>query len=176
MWRETARPVRQKHPRLGADGLRTAVLRELIARQVFDLIEESGRRLKNRGIGNVAEVRACPEPLIGFGAELIALKGELERFLREKVYRHHRVMRMAEKGKRFLCRLFEEMVAKPELLPERHLRRWSGAPDRLRRTPNPADVSGETSLQRVVADYLAGMTDRFAGEEYARLFHPERES
>ena len=176
LWRETARPVRQKHPRLGADGLRTAVLRELIARQVFDLIEESGRRLKNRGIGNVAEVRACPEPLIGFGAELIALKGELERFLREKVYRHHRVMRMAEKGKRFLCRLFEEMVAKPELLPERHLRRWSGAPDRLRRTPNPADVSGETSLQRVVADYLAGMTDRFAGEEYARLFHPERES
>ncbi|WP_020475392.1 deoxyguanosinetriphosphate triphosphohydrolase [Zavarzinella formosa] len=176
LWREVAKPVREAHPGLNADGMRTAVLRDLIARQVLDLIVETERRLAANRITSVADVRAFPAPLVGFSPELIERKVELERFLRERVYRHHRVVRMAEKGKSFLRRLFEEFVLKPDLLPERHLRRWTGAPERSRRTFPPGDVSGEESLERVVADYLAGMTDRFAGEEYARLFHPATES
>ena len=84
-----------------------------------------------------------------------ALKTGLETFLHERVYQHHRVMRMAVKGSRFLRQLFEEYCLHPPQLPERYARRI-----------------GESSGERVVCDYLAGMTDRYAQDEYLRLFQP----
>ena len=120
-----------------------------------------------------ADVRACLEPVVGFSAELLARKAELERFLLERVYRHHRVVRMAEKGKTILRNLFAEFVGKPDLLPESYLARWVGAPDRVKWAGPPSVVPVEASLERVVADYLAGMTDRYARQEYVRLFHPD---
>ncbi len=168
LWRETAKPVLDKYPSLTADGIRTAVIRDLIAKLVLDLILETERRLETHRITSVADVRACPHPLVGFSPAVAEQTAELGRFLRERVYRHHRVVRMAEKGKAVLTRLFTETVANPDLLPDRHLRRWAGAPARVGRS-----VSAEPHLERVVADYLAGMTDRFAREEHARLFCPE---
>nr|MCU0732045.1 hypothetical protein [Hyphomonas sp.] len=88
----------------------------------------------------------------------------------------HRVLRMAHKGKRILKALFAEFVRAPELLPPRHLRRWKDVPAHwLRRTTQTAPPIQEgtlASLERVVGDYLAGMTDRFAQQEYLRLFQP----
>jgi dGTPase len=84
-----------------------------------------------------------------------ALKTELEQFLTQRVYRHHRVQRMAQKGRRILHALFAEFCRAPLLLPERYGRRI-----------------GANRPERVVCDYLAGMTDRYAQDEYLRLFHP----
>jgi dGTPase len=173
LWSRATGPVREKYPALRGDSFRTAVVRELIAWQVNDLIEETERRLMAEGIRTVADVRACPALLVGFGAEVLALKAGFQRFLLERVYRHHRVVRMAEKGKTILRRLFAEFVAKPVLLPGRYLVRWESAPAADTRRARASVVPREASLERVVADYLAGMTDRFSRLEYRRLFQPD---
>ena len=79
---------------------------------------------------------------------------------------------MAAKGKAVLRRLFAAFVGTPELLPERYLARWS-RPGGVWRRARTTVVPPEASLERVVADYLAGMTDRFARQEYLRLFRPD---
>jgi dGTPase len=83
-----------------------------------------------------------------------ALKAELEAFLSKKVYQHHRVQRTAVKGARFVQQLFAEFCRRPLLLPDRYRRRIEGRPE------------------RVVCDYVAGMTDRYAQDEWLRLFEP----
>jgi dGTPase len=173
LWRRAAAPVRERHPDLRGDSFRAAVIRGLIAWQVADLIEETKRRLNAYRIVTMADVRACLHPIVGFGADLMALKIQLEQFLHERVYRHHRVLRMAAKGQMLLKRMFTELVSRPELLPERHQSRWAGAPAGVLRRAGTTVVPQEASLERVVADYLAGMTDRFARQEYLRLFHPD---
>jgi dGTPase len=178
LWERAAAVVRQRYGDLAADPFRRAVVRELIAWQVSDLIAETERRIAGLGPQSVADVRRYEAPLVGFGAELLRLKHDLEAFLRQRVYRHHLVQRMAAKGRRFLREMYTEFVRAPELLPERHLRRWEGAEGVLRPPPRgPAHARSRVSgLERVVADYLAGMTDRFARQEYLRLFHPDGDS
>jgi dGTPase len=173
LWRRAAEAVRERQANLRGDTFRTAVIRELIAWQVNDLIEETTRRLIKHRIHSTEEVRACQTPLAGFGSELIELKSELERFLYERVYRHHSVMRMAAKGRAVLRRLYTEFVARPELLPERYLARWAGAPKSVMERSPATVVPQECYIERVVVDYLAGMTDRFARQEYHRLFQPD---
>jgi dGTPase len=103
----------------------------------------------------VADVRAYAGLLVGPGPEVKSLKAELEAFLHRRVYRHHRVQRMANKGQRFVRELFAEFCRTPQLLPERYSRRI-----------------GTAGPERVVCDYVAGMTDRYAQDEYLRLFQP----
>lgn len=173
LWARAAEPVRRHQPGLPTEAFRTAVIRQLIAWQVDDLISETTRRLAAHPVSSVADVRAATTPLVGFGPELVALKAGLARFLHGRVYRHHRVMRMATQGQRVLRQLFEEFTRSPELLPERYQARWAGCSPSVRHRVGPAVVPPEPSLERVVADYLAGMTDRFARQEHLRLFHPD---
>jgi len=174
LWRAVTDRVHAGHPGLSGHALRTAVVRELLAWQVSDLIAETGRRLAGHGVRSVADVRAALAPLVGLSPDLAAMHAGLQQFLRERVYRHHRVLRMTANGKRVLRALFEEYVRSPELLPDRHLRRWAGA-DAVAGPPAAPPLPGRVrveSLERVVGDYLAGMTDRFAQQEFRRLFHP----
>jgi dGTPase len=174
LWGVAAAAVCREHPALDGHPFRTAVGRELLAVQVLDLLAETERRLADARVRGVADVRAAVAPLVGSSPAMQAMKAELERFLRERVYRHHRVLRMQANGKRILRALFGEYVAAPELLPERHLRRWAGA-GRVVGPPGGRPLPGRepvTHLERVVGDYLAGMTDRFAHQEYRRLFSP----
>jgi dGTPase len=140
---------------LGPEQFVPTVVRALINWQVTDLLEQTRKRLHQNRIRTVDEVRAQPELLVGPGEEVKELKLALERFLHERVYRHHRVLRMASKGQRILSELFSEFCRAPELLPERYSRRIPSV-----------------QLQRVVCDYLAGMTDRYAQDEHLRLFQP----
>ncbi len=179
LWRKTAIVVRSQFSQIRGDAFRRAVIRELISLQVLDLIAATERRLKETGVSSVADVRAQQKPIVEFGSELRELKRGLEGFLRTRVYRHHRVIRMAETGKRLLRSLFHEFVRNPELLPDQHLLRWLDAPAksaRARQLTAPLPKARETTIERVVADYLAGMTDRFARQEYLRLFHPDGDS
>jgi dGTPase len=155
-WRLAREQVRRRH---GGDPapeqFRPTVVRALISWQVGDLLEHSARRLREHRIQTVEDVRARPTPLVEPGPEMKRLKTELEEFLHRRVYRHHRVQRMAVKGARVVQALFAEFRRAPELLPARYCRRIGDGPP-----------------ERVVCDYVAGMTDRFAQDEYLRLFQP----
>ena len=173
-WRLAVARVRQRYANLVSHTLRTAVIRELLAWQVTELLAETSARLEAHSIRTLADVRAAACELVGLGENLQRLKRELGAFLRERVYRHHRVLRMTANGKRILRALFQEYTRSPELLPERHLRRWAGADAVVGPPAGPLLPGRErvATLERVVGDYLAGMTDRFAQNEYRRLFHP----
>jgi dGTPase len=156
-WRRTVERVRQRHRALGPEQFQPTVVRALIDWQVADLLEQTRERLRRHRVRTAEDVRRAPDRLVAAGPEVEGLKQELEAFLRRRVYRHHRVMRMAAKGRRVLHALFAEFCRSPELLPERYGRR--------------ARVGGQ--LERTVCDYLAGMTDRYARDEYLRLFQPD---
>jgi dGTPase len=154
-WRRMVAVVRREHPRIGQLQFQPTVVRKLVDWQVTDLLAQTRERLRQHRIRAVEDIRSAPELLAVPGPEVRALKAGLEKFLHQRVYRHYRVMRMAAKGRRFLRTLFEEYCRAPEQLPERYsLRAQQG------------------ELERTVCDYLAGMTDRYAQDEYLRLFQP----
>jgi dGTPase len=153
--RRAVEHLKRRHGELQPAQFQPALVRTLIDWQVGDLLENTRRRLRHHGVRGVEDVRRCPELIVAPGPEVKTWKAELEAFLHAKVYRHYRVMRMANKGKRFLTMLFEEFRRSPEQLPQRYAERA--------RAGDPV---------RVVCDYLAGMTDRYAQDEYLRLFQP----
>ena len=152
LWREAARRVRQRFADLGPAELRRAVLHELLDWQVGDLLEQATASLGRLGIDSVAAVRRTP-PLIRPSRELAELKIELEAMLRERVYRHPQVLTMRGEAQARLAEMFGGYLDQPGLLPEGFRQR-----------------AAQFGLPRSVADYLAGMTDRFALREHARLF------
>jgi len=154
-WRLAAERVERRHGRIGPLQFQPAVVRALIDWQVSDLLEHTRQRLRQSRVGSVDDVRRAAEILVGPGPDVQRLKSELEAFLHERVYRHFRVLRMAAKGRRILQALFAEFCRLPELLPQRYAQRV-----------------GSEGVERVVCDYLAGMTDRYAQDEYLRLFQP----
>jgi len=173
LWRQISDKSRAQYPSLKEEALRPVIIRELIARQVADLISETEAQIRRLRFESVADVRRHQTAVVSFGPELKRQKAELEVFLRERVYCHNRVLRMGMKGQRFIKALFAEFTRVPEFLPSSHLFRWerSARPPGYR-SPRPP----EQRIERVVADYLAGMTDRFARQEYLRLFHPDNDS
>jgi dGTPase len=177
-WERAAQRVAMHTPGLSGHSFRIAVVRELLNWQVSDLLEETVRRIESAGVKSLDDVRSATGILVGFSPEVRRLKAGLERFLRSRVYCHHRVLRMTANGKRILQALFAEYVRSPQLMPEKHLRRWTGA-DAIAGPPLPdwrtVNRQPLASLERVVGDYLAGMTDRFAQLEYRRLFLPTLE-
>jgi dGTPase len=154
-WRRAAEQVRLQHPAIPPEQFQPAVVRQLINWQVADLLEHTRQRIRQQGVRSVADVRQTAAVLVGPGPEVQAFKEELEAFLHRRVYNHYRVQRMAAKGRRFLAALFYEFCRAPRLMPERYQRR-----------------AQSLSVERAVCDYVAGMTDRFAQNEYLRLFHP----
>jgi dGTPase len=154
-WQTADEMVRRKYASIGPLQFQPAMVRALIDFQVSDLLQNARTRLRDEKIRSVGQVRTHPSLLVTPGQRVQELKSRLEGFLHERVYRHYRVMRMATKGRRFLEHLFEEYRRVPAQLPERYSRR-----------------AAESGLERAICDYLAGMTDRFAQDEYLRLFQP----
>ena len=155
LWRETRRRV---HERLrGAEErvCRAQTLVALVDLLVTDLVEETARRIGRSGAEDVDAVRTAPEPLAGFSAPLAAEKSTLKEFLYENLYHHPSVRRMAEKAEGVLTDLFLFYRENPDRLPRRLAPRLA-----------------EEGEARAVADYVAGMTDRFALAEHERRFGP----
>jgi dGTPase len=155
-WRRAVERVRQRHPGLRSEHFQATVVRDLIDWQVTDLLEHTRERINEEGIRTVADVRNSAAPLVRPGPEVRSLKADLEDFLHKSVYGHHRVMRMAAKGRRLVGALFHEFCREPALLRDRYaLKAQTG------------------NIERTVCDYIAGMTDRYAQDEYRRLFQPD---
>lgn len=156
LWREAYDGVRRDYPGATQRVLRYQAIRRIIDRLVTDLMVTIEHRLATDRIETAADVRAYRRPLAGFSPEVDARRLELKAFLMDHLYRHYRVMRMAEKARRLMTELFECYMSEPRQLPPHIL-------ERQRR--------GDTAA-RVIADYIAGMTDRFALEEHRKLFDP----
>jgi len=114
--------------------------------------------LLESGVRSVDELRSLGENVAAFSEELTRANKELKDFLMTNFYRHYRVMRMAGKARRLLSDLFHAYVECPDQLP-------TSIQAKLRDT--------DEGLHRVVCDYIAGMTDRYAMTEYKKLFDPE---
>ncbi len=155
LWREARDAVKAKHPGLAPKETRAPAILFLINREVGDLLEETTRRLRAAKVRTLDDVRNAKKPLVGFSPGMEKRKAALQKFLFQHFYRHYRVARMATKARRILTELFEEYVRHPEELPP-EFQAW-------------ADKEG---LHRGVSDYVAGMTDRFAQQEWQRLFLP----
>jgi len=134
----------------------------MINRLVTDLIDSSAARLRASGIVSAAEVRTQLSPLIGFSDSTRDLNIALKSFLREHVYKHYKVRRMTSKARRVVTALFEAFFSDLGLMPEEH----QATAVRLELVLGPAGRA------RAVADYIAGMTDRYAILEHRRLFDP----
>lgn len=151
LWSEAARRVHCRWTGLGGRELQRALVHELIDWQVGDLFRGTSRRLAADDIDSVTAVRAHPL-LVTPDAALAEQKAELERFLYARVYRHPRVLSMRGPAQDRLRQMFAHYVIHPDLLPESYRKR-----------------AARDGVPRSVGDYLAGMTDRFAQQQYQRL-------
>ena len=148
--------VRQRYPGIELSRLIHESVRRLIGLMVDDLIAETRRRIAALQPASADEVRRCGRPVAAFSEAMQENDRALKAFLLEHMYRHYKLNRMTSKARRLVKDLFALFVAEPECLPTE----WRG------RTRGPKTV--ETA--RAVADYIAGMTDRFAADEHRRLF------
>lgn len=138
------------------------VVRRMIDRVVADLITASAERLRSVAPASIDDVRRQQQSLMGFGAETAEEHLELKRFLREHLYRHYKVQRMTAKARRVVRELFVAFDADPNLMPPEHRDSATAL----------AAAHGNAGRARAVADYIAGMTDRYAILEHRRLFDP----
>ena len=134
---------------------RHRIVRRLLGLLIDDAIAETAQRLEAAAPASADDVRALPDNVVALSSEMGERLAELKRFLLERLYRHPRVMRMQIKAERIIRALFEAYVAEPRQLPYEEQAKLESR-----------------SLHRVVCDYIAGMTDRYALQEYAKLFDP----
>jgi len=145
------RAVLRQYPRLPPRRLRHETVRRMIDTLVTDLIRTSAENIRRHAPASIEEVRLA-QPLIAFSPRIREESQELKRFLRENLYRHYRVVRMSTKARRIVTELFAALRSDTRLLPpEFQEQAAEGAP-------------------RAIADYIAGMTDRYAILEHRRLF------
>ena len=151
---------REAHDEVLAEGIderimRHQVVRRIINRCIRDLLETTRRQLESARIGSVEDVRGAGRRLVGYSDDMAARVRELKDFLFRNMYRHYRVVRMGDKAGRIVRDLFESFVGEPLQLP-----------------PHYYERVGREGAHRVVCDYIAGMTDRFALDEHRKLFDP----
>lgn len=157
-----ARPyeeVTRRYPGLPVRRRVHETIRRMINRMVSDMIEETRARIGAAGVGSIDDVRRSSEPLAGYSTGIQASILDLKRFLRVNLYAHARVREMSGKAAKAIRELFDLFWEQPDLLPPEYR-------ERIEQSNGP---EAEGSRARVIADYIAGMTDRYAIREQARL-------
>ena len=155
LWRMVRDDAKDNYAGVAKRIRRAQAVRALINTQVTDLIKNTEKRLKKFNIKTPLDVRRFPEKIIAFSGEMLELRKPLRKFLVKNLYHHYRVVRMSKKANRFMADLFEAYTDNPEQLSP----------------TQQAWLKGEDKY-RVVSDYIAGMTDRYALDEYNKLFDP----
>jgi dGTPase len=143
--------VRREYPNLSARRVVHETIRRMINTLVGDVIESSGNNIKKFQISNLDDVRNAP-PILSFSKEMFEQQRELKKFLLTHLYRHYKVMRMSNKAQRIISDLFSVFMEDARLLPPQF------------------QAHAEADRARAVADYIAGMTDRYAIREHRRIF------
>ncbi len=154
--------VKEFYPDISGKRMVHEIIRRMINDQVADLINNTKQNLSKHQPGLIVDVRGLPEPMVSFSTDMRDLNLQLKQFLRQQLYQHYRVQRMSNKAGRVIRNLFDAFMAETKMLP----------PEQLHRCERLESRQGEEGRARAVADYVAGMTDRYAIVEHDRIFDP----
>jgi dGTPase len=155
LWKECIDELSKKYSKLTSYQRQSQCVRRMINRLVTDVISATSTKIKMKGIKTVEDVRNAGEDMVTFSSPTSRLNTQLKMFLFNKMYQHYRMIRMGDKAKRMITQLFEVYLGNPDQLPP-HFR---------------AKIK-ESDKMQVICDYIAGMTDRYALQEYKKLFDP----
>lgn len=155
LWQENYENIKKAFPKEEFKIHKSQTIIQIINQQVTDLIAQILKEIKKRNIASVENIRDIGRPIARFSPGMNKKNTELKKFLKKKLYNHHRVIRMADKADRILKALFKVYSGQPQLLP-----------------PHVYADLEEKGKKRLICDYIAGMTDRFALNEYKKLFDP----
>ncbi|NRA96171.1 MAG: deoxyguanosinetriphosphate triphosphohydrolase [Planctomycetes bacterium] len=155
LWEQAREEALARYPGTSDRLLELKVVAQLISLLVRDLCESTGRRLAERQIASLEDVRLQPDSVVAFSPDVLSGEVELRKFLYDHFYTHFKVCRMRNRARVMITGLFRAYREGKELMPPRF--------------QSLADTDG---LERVVADYVSGMTDRYAQKEYGLLFQP----
>jgi len=156
LWQKAQTEIERANPGIGQPKKRYQVIRKLIALLVDDCIKKSEARIEANTIKNLSDVRNFSSRLIDFSDEVKFMRKPLRDFLQNGLYRHYRVNRMSAKARRFIKMLFDAYIENTSMLP----------------TVFQDKINSKNDKYSVVCDYIASMTDRFALDEYEKLFNP----
>ena len=134
---------------------RRKVIRELYGLLVTDVVKTSAANLEIEQVSSPEEIQLLDSTIVAYSPQLEEMTRVLKDFLYERMYKHYRLMRMQSKAERLVDAIFRAYVKEPKMLPHK-----------------VQDKLGEVSVNQAVADYIAGMTDRFAIQEWEKLFEP----
>jgi len=157
IFRDIFQNVSNDHPHAALKLLVNASIIQLINILVTDLINNIRQNLKHHGIETLDDIRHAPTMLVFFSEEIAEKNRQLKLYLFTRMYNHYRVHRMKNKARRILEALFHAYQEDPALLPSRYQEKMK-----------------QEGKERIICDYIAGMTDRFAIEEYEKLFDPRK--
>lgn len=155
LWRDAELFVQKKGADLPDKIRKYQIIRRLIDTQIEDLLFTSEKNIKSNNIKDMTDIRKHKKRLVEFSKDLQKKRKELRIFLMANLYKNFKVMRMSDKARRFITGLFKVYLEKPEQLP-----------------PSDQKKIKRIGRYRVVCDYIAGMTDRYALDEYKKLFDP----
>ncbi|MBW4057214.1 MAG: deoxyguanosinetriphosphate triphosphohydrolase [Proteobacteria bacterium] len=155
LWREVCSGVRHKFQSIDDKRLVCQTISALIGLLISDICTTTSANIEALGIASLDDLRRVNRAVVHFNEDITSRSLELKRFLFQNLYRHYKVDKMRVKAEIFITRLFETYLRYPNLLPPKYQSRFE-----------------RFGLQRVICDYIAGMTDRFALDEYKRLFEP----
>ncbi|MDP2922764.1 MAG: deoxyguanosinetriphosphate triphosphohydrolase [Candidatus Omnitrophota bacterium] len=152
----TYKQVKKEHSNLNQELRVYLIIRSLINLQVTDLIRNTLQNQKKLNLANFRDVRESKQRIVAFSKEMSHMRIEMRSFLFNNLYCHWRVLRMSDKAKRFIKSLFYVYINNPDLMPPVY----------------KENVGKKVGIKRVICDHIAGMTDRYALEEYKKLFDP----
>ena len=154
LWQEINQSIEKLYGSISPKIKKYQRIRLLISCLVEDLIAQSQKNINASNIKTVDDVRGAGKKIISFSEAMLGKIEPLRQFLWDKFYHHYRVVRMAEKARRFITELFNLYVEKPDALPQEFQKYIETDQDRY----------------TIVCDYIAGMTDRYALDEHKKLF------
>ncbi|GFO69310.1 deoxyguanosinetriphosphate triphosphohydrolase-like protein [Geomonas limicola] len=155
LWEEVHEGILRKYPGIDPDRAVCQTVSALIGVLITDLVVTTAANLESLNIETQEDLRRVNLPVVAFSPEMARRNAQLKRFLFQNLYRHYKVERMRVKAERYLAELFDVYVKHPTLLPLKHQMKME-----------------REGRERVICDYIAGMTDRFALDEFKKLFEP----
>jgi dGTPase len=155
LWNNICKEISRKYAKIVPERRKYLIIRSLIDIQVTDLIRRTEENVAKLKLKSYIDIKKLDKKIVSFSRAMQNCRRPLRELLLGKLYHHYRVIRMADKAKRFIKELFQVYVAHPEALPK-----------------NIQDKIATAGVRRAVCDYIAGMTDRYALDEYKKLFDP----
>lgn len=155
IWANKDKEIKRAYPRIKDEIRRYQIIRSIINDQVTNVVAETEKNIKRYRIRKPQDALKLPGRMVSFSKEVEILRKPMREFLQKNLYQHYRVVRMSNKAYRFITALFNNYLDKPEQLP-----------------PSTHNRLKKEDKYQVVCDYIAGMTDRYALDEYKKFFEP----